>query len=135
MKDVILAVIAILGPVIAAFGGLRFHRQNKQKLELDNQRAGVGIEIDEATHNKLVQDAATINQEREQKREEWWGSQIQMLRDEIEAERKLSNVRFRRLNELENWATLHVIWDRRAYAYIHDQVPDFEPPPELPQSK
>jgi hypothetical protein len=132
-SDLVLGIFAALGPIIGAVGGMRFHRQTKAKKELEVERERGAIGIDEATRNKLVQDAARLDQEREQKREEWWGSQIQMLRDEIEAERVLSNKRYRRLNQLENWAMSHVAWDRKAYTRLRETYPDFEEPPLLPE--
>ena len=130
--DIILGLFAAAGPLLASVGGLLFYRQNKIKKNLDISQQQVGIEIDETTRNKLVQEAATINQEREQKREEWWGEQIQMLRSEIESERKLSNRRYRRLNQIEEWAMLHLAWDRRAWAQLRETHPDFGEPPWLP---
>jgi hypothetical protein len=121
----VLGVIAAVPPVAAAATGLFYFRLNKTK------KLGE-IGIDDQTRNKLAQDAAMINQQREQEREQWWGRQVKTLRDEINDERTLSNRRFRRLNQIENWATRHVSWDRKAWALLLEQYPDFEPPPPLP---
>jgi hypothetical protein len=131
--DLILAMVAAASPLGAILGGVVYYRQNRQKKDLELVQTRTQIEIDETTRNKLIQEAATVNQEREQRREEWWGQQIKVLRDEIEAERQLSNKRFRRLNQLEEWATLHVAWDRKAWARIREDDPEFEPPPTLPE--
>lgn len=130
--DLILGFFGALGPITAMVTGLLFFRQIRAKKNLDLDQQQVGIKIDETTHNKLVQEAANINQEREQRREKWWSEQIGLLREEIEAERRLSNRRFRRLNHLEDWATRHMAWDRKAWAKIAENDPDFEQPPMLP---
>lgn len=136
-NDIILTVFSGSSPVMAIILGLMFYRQNRRtkdlendRRELDNRSAANRIEIDAATKSRLVEEAATINEDREQRREDWWGRQIAVLRAEIDAERTLSYKRFRRLNQLEEWATRHVMWDRKAWVKIGD--PDFEKPPELP---
>lgn len=132
----VLGLVALLPTLI---GGTVWYRQNKRRRELDNVQAEVGIdqtkvkiEIDEATKNQLVQDAANANLRREQEREEWWARQVRTLREEIEDERTLSNKRFRRLNQIEEWAMLHVAWDRKAWARILESEADFPAPPYLP---
>jgi hypothetical protein len=131
--DLLLAFFAALSPLAAAIGGMLFYRENKRKKGLDLVQQAINIEIDENTRNKLVQEAAQLNQVREEEREEWWSRQIQTLRDEIDAERRLSNRRFRRLNQLEDWAMLHVAWDRKAWASLKETYPDWDPPPVLPE--
>lgn len=128
-SDLLLGFFAALGPLTAS---LLYYRQTKAKKELDLSQQQVGIKIDETTHNKLIQEAANINQEREERREKWWGDQIGLLRQEIESERQLSNRRFRRLNQLEDWATRHMAWDRKAWTIISENDPEFEQPPMLP---
>lgn len=131
--DIVLAIAAAVSPSAAVVGGVLFYRQNKQKKDIEVAHGQVQVEIDEETRNRLIQDAASVSQEREERREDWWAGQIKVLRDEIEAERKLSNRRFRRLNQLEDWAMLHVAWDRKAWGRIRETDPDFEAPPALPE--
>lgn len=139
LTDVVLSVAASLSPLGAVVMGILYHRQNKRRkdleneqIELDNRKTEHQILLDDTTRSRLIEEAATVNEEREQRREEWWGSQISMLRSEIEAERTLSNRRFKRLNQLESWATQHVVWDLKAWNKIREIDPHFEPPPSLP---
>jgi hypothetical protein len=125
-KTIVIALIAAAGPLIAASFGLLYYRQTKGKKISE-------IGIDEATRNKIVNDAAMINQQREQLREEWWITQVKKLRDEIGDERDLSNRRFKRLNQIEDWAMLHMAWDRKAWAKLLEDDPDFPPPPPIPE--
>jgi hypothetical protein len=131
--DLLLALASTSSPLAAILGFILYYRQNKQKKDLDLLRDKGLIQIDESTHNKLVLEAATINQQREQEREAWWVGQISTLRVEIEAERRLSHRRFLRLNQLEDWATLHVSWDRKAWNKLLEIDPEFAPPPLLPE--
>lgn len=132
-EALVLGVVAAIGPVSATISGVFYFRQNKQRKDLAIARDVVGIQIDETTRNNLIQDAASINQKREQEREDWWSNQIKVLREEIETERRLSHKRFRRLNQLEDWATLHMSWDRKAWNRLLETDPDFDPPPVLPE--
>jgi hypothetical protein len=119
----LLTVVTPIGTIIAA---VVFYRLNKAKKV-------VGIEIDEETKNKLANEAAQINQDREQKREEWWTEQFTKLRDELAAETSLSNKRWRRMHQLEDWAMSHVAWDRRAWFTLRETHPDFPAPPPIPE--
>lgn len=132
LNDVLLTVFSASSPIAAAVVGLAFYRENKRKKQLEIQREEGQIVLDENTRNRLVQEAANLSQEREERREEWWGRQIDTLRREIDSERKLSNRRFRRLNQLEEWATRHVMWDRKAWSTIMALDNSFPPPPVLP---
>lgn len=138
-NDIILTIFSGSSPIVAGVLGLFYYRQTKRSKELandrqeiDNKAAENKIQLDAATRSRLVEEAATVNEEREQRREDWWGSQIKVLRSEIQAERELSNRRFRRLNQLEDWATQHVVWDRKAWSKIAEIDPDFDLPPALP---
>lgn len=141
-NDIVLTVLSGSSPLGAMAMGLMYLRQNRRTKDLDNDRKALDnrkaehqIELDAATRSRLVEEAATVNEEREQRREEWWASQIRLLRQEIEAERKLSNRRFQRLNQLEIWATKHVIWDRKAWNKIEQLGATIEPPPDLPEER
>lgn len=131
--DIVLGFFAALAPLAAVVSGVVFYRQTKAKKDLEVVHERTSIEIDEATRNKLIQDASSVNQQREQERETWWASQVTVLRAEIESERRLSNRRFRRLNQLEEWATWHVAWDRKAWTKLLETYPEFEAPPALPE--
>ena len=138
-SDVLLTIFSASSPLGAIVMGVLFYRQNNRAKKIENDRNELDIkkeknqiQLDDATRSRLVQEAATVNEDREQRREEWWASQIGKLRKEVEAERDLSAQRFRRLNQLEIWATKHVIWDRKAWNKIEELGGQIEPPPDLP---
>lgn len=138
-NDIILTAMSGSSPIAAGVLGLFYYRQTKRSKELENDRREIDnkaavnkIELDSATRSRLVEEAATVNEEREQRREDWWAAQVGVLRSEIKAERELSNQRFKRLNQLEIWATQHVIWDRKAWNKIHELGANIEAPPDLP---
>jgi hypothetical protein len=138
-NDIVLTVFSGSSPVMAGVLGMLYYRQTKRTKDLDNDRRAIDnqaaahkIELDAATRSRLVEEAATVNEDREQRREDWWAAQVGVLRSEIRAERELSNQRFKRLNQLEIWATQHVIWDRKAWNKIHELGANIEPPPDLP---
>jgi hypothetical protein len=150
-SDVALTCASSASPVGAIVMGILYWRQNNRRkkiendaLELQNQKAkgqieiegkkaDIEIELDAETKSRLVQEAASVNEERERRREEWWAEQLGLVRGEIAAERSLSNKRFRRLNNLEIWATKHVVWDRKAWNKIEELGGTIEAPPDLPE--
>lgn len=94
----------------------------KQQGEIEKQQ--VDVELTSEQINLIKAEAHQAYSSERMDNEKWWADQIERLRRDLATEERAR----RRLTE---WANLHQIWDRRAWALALETDPKYPPPPTL----
>lgn len=120
----LLSVATVVSPLSAAIMGVLFYQQRKKLGDLEIIQGEKKVELDEATRNDLIQQAAHRDEKRDEERARWWQEQIDALRSDLVEEQVARR-------KLTAWAYQHQPWDARAWHKALESDPEFPPPPTL----